>query len=663
MEVRRTCLLLFGWLAPVAVLAAPQLRVGLAPLVIKPRTAGPIPVEVRLRWSGARLLEGRLELEFHDGNRVLGRYRSAEMALTTGEQAMRLLLPPLTATYDPQVEVRVSFLAGSDRYTMDSQFLFVPVASERSLVVAVCAARTEPTQRDRDIQQSLRLERFQPSSGVSPPDRKMVTTMALLTPEDLPTQPLAYCAYDVVVLAAGTLGAARERQLEALGRWVEAGGSLCVFGAHDASPEGLRLVTRLARREARTRTDASDTDAGSGIALSHSGTGRCVLVPTIEPNVDLDSATWREAVAFLWKVRKSVADDIVRQGRWTVPTVSGGSGRNSTEYSIRAVAAPGYAVDISHHSSEMVSHLMPRTVRMVPFLWVAALLVLFVLLIGPVDWWVLGWCKRRKYTWVLFPLVAAGITASMVLLANRALGQRDHRRALIVVDVGPGGVPLRCDRYELIFAGRDRSAVAELRGAFWAPLDASASRQFEYDYRYGPPGFRRGADGTDEPQTWEGTLPGHFRVSRRVRQWEPNLSRAFAIAPTGIPSLPVRWDAFDAYMHSEGASRDPPVGSSRDLLRSFIQDPVHPIDVFVFGKPGLGTSLDSGLLPEPLVRQLCTADDGGLFAVVSQLSPTGGANTEDLAVYDPSDRAQCQVGVVSQAQDDIVVYRRLYHGQ
>jgi hypothetical protein len=50
-----------------------------------------------------------------------------------------------------------------------------------------------------------------------------------------------------------------------------------------------------------------------------------------------------------------------------------------------------------------------------------------------------------------------------------------------------------------------------------------------------------------------------------------------------------------------------------------------------------------------------------LFSLVSQISPSGGGNFEDLAVLDESDPGQWMIVVVSQAGDDILVYRRVYH--
>ena len=52
---------------------------------------------------------------------------------------------------------------------------------------------------------------------------------------------------------------------------------------------------------------------------------------------------------------------------------------------------------------------------------------------------------------------------------------------------------------------------------------------------------------------------------------------------------------------------------------------------------------------------------GGLFAVVSQLSPTGGKDFEDMALVDPSDPDQWLLIVAVERGDEVDLYRKLYN--
>ena len=51
---------------------------------------------------------------------------------------------------------------------------------------------------------------------------------------------------------------------------------------------------------------------------------------------------------------------------------------------------------------------------------------------------------------------------------------------------------------------------------------------------------------------------------------------------------------------------------------------------------------------------------GGLFAVVSQLSPAGGKDFEDMALVDPSDADQWLLVVAVERGNEVDLYRKLY---
>ena len=110
-------------LATVA-LAAEKLQVDLIPQGPRPRNHSLIPVEARFKWDSTRILEGRLEMEFREGNQVLGRYRSGDLALTGGEQRFRMLLPPTSAPFsDSQVEVLMKFVTAGNKMEIEPSML------------------------------------------------------------------------------------------------------------------------------------------------------------------------------------------------------------------------------------------------------------------------------------------------------------------------------------------------------------------------------------------------------------------------------------------------------------------------------------------------------------------------------------------------------------
>jgi hypothetical protein len=220
--------LLFAIQFTLSARAADKLEVDLTPAAIRVRGNAPIPVEAKSRWNGTFILEGHLEVELHEGGRILGRYRSGDLALTTGDQSFRIVLPPCPQPYaDSQVEAQTKFVTKDQIIDLGYSILFMPTMNERSFVLGWCTPRFGSEQQAA-AQQSFLFERLAPPAADAA-RKQLITSVVRLTPEDLPAQPLSYTPYDVMVLTAEGFKEAREGQLHALARWVKGGGSVCVF--------------------------------------------------------------------------------------------------------------------------------------------------------------------------------------------------------------------------------------------------------------------------------------------------------------------------------------------------------------------------------------------------------------------------------------------------
>ena len=309
--------------------------------------------------------------------------------------------------------------------------------------------------------------------------------------------------------------------------------------------------------------------------------------------------------------------------------------------------------------------LMPETVRLIPFSSLIAMLVLFLLMIGPGDYFVLGFFRRRRFTWVLFPATSIAFTVATVLMANHYLGLRDQRRSLIVVDLGKDGTALRWNRYELVFAARDKQSVTELKDALWVPLDAGGAmmnqpyvrvvqgRQVmvvpnnQFNPGYSPNGV---AAGEMEPPLYDGTLPVRFQTTKTLRQWRPELNRIFSFEPPPVPMIP-DWRAIEeAWPNLQGIRAKL---SEKKLFNG---------DLFaISGSHSIqADSGSAGILPSSIVEELCVGDSRGLLSLVSQVSPTGGGNFEDVQAVD-MEANDSVLAIVTRSGDDIVVYRRFFH--
>jgi len=339
-------------------------------------------------------------------------------------------------------------------------------------------------------------------------------------------------------------------------------------------------------------------------------------------------------------MRNRQARAVAESGYWESAADPTAPNNYNLYYSQRAgrvapnyVPPSSYAANSDSLGAELLNHLMPQTVRLIPFSALIGLLALFVVMIGPADYFVLGALRRRKFTWILFPAVSIAFTVATVLMANHYLGLRDQRRSLFVVDLAKDGSALRWNQYELVFAARDRQSVTELKDALWAPLEARQmvnqpyvqvirGRQVmlvpnnAYNSGYG---YNANAEGGTEPPLFAGVLPVHFQSRKMLRQWRPELNRIFSFEPPPVPLIP-NWDAVEKAW--------PDLDSVRAKLsgnKSFVGD-VHSL-----GNRGVkvSDSRSRGIVPVEMLNALCGSDSVGLKSVVSQISPTGGSGFED----------------------------------
>jgi len=667
---------------PAAAAAGPEgsLRLELECRTI--RSHAPIQARATLLWSGPGLLEGRLELALHSGRQNLATWRSHELALTSGEQAFDLLLPAVAAPgYAAQIEVHPRFVAKREVIDLGPRTWLVPKHNERSCVVGVSVDRHDIDERYEALRRALHIEAFQ-SSHERQGMPRLFTVPVRVDPRDLPVHPLAYCSFDVLLLAGKGFTLLGERQLEAIARWVRAGGSVCVVPGGGLPARHLRFLNELADadpppfwldQESRLHAAAPPPQGQArGFAFTfHASLGRAAIVTELPASEeDLRSPSWRRTMAFLWKVRAGRLHAAEAAGTRNDPTPPAGpDGPHSRVGPLPGDVglAPAYDLD------QITSGLMPRDVRALPFGVIVLILALFVAAIGPLDYYLLGLLRLRRLTWVLFPLTSAAFAFATVQLSDHYMGRHNHRRKVTFVDVDRKGQAVRQSRYEFVFAGREHTLRHELTNTLFYPMGQGHLGSFpgEPSYRTPPsPAYseRRAYVSAEDPEplVYEDRFPSRFVAVQRILQWTPLLNKAFSLdAPERLVSFP--WDGVrppppDARRVDVYYEPRAPRGTDERLVVFFLyRHGLHCMS----GDPrtiGLLTR-DGGRGGSSLLHRACVRPAVGLFAVVSQISPTGAPDFEDLAILDPSDPNQWLVVVVETVGDDITVTRRLYRGE
>jgi hypothetical protein len=458
------------------------------------------------------------------------------------------------------------------------------------------------------------------------------------------------------------------------------------------------------------RLPASHYLEGPKLLRLNRGLGSAVLAMPDE--VPLSEDDWRSVAAALWKIRPEALASFSNiqaganpQDPFTQGGVAGGGGMFNSAYGF-ATGLEG--ASLSDVAANMVDWLRPQGVRMVP-LWVIGLLLgTLVILIGPVDFLVLGWLKRRKWTWITFPaaiLVTTGLTIS---ITNAYLSSAEARKALVVHDLGDGNEIVRSNRFELVFTSATRRLNTFVHGALFTPLLTGGTVDPRYYGRAvaagqqvvfvpGPNGQMiqtirpaYGAETTySEPVSLQGRVPTRYLVTQDVRQWTPQLNRWFSIGQpvegtnvdmSAIAALPVRSDGevpANAFQEMLAQVRTR-FGPKAEIAILTPQGLLWNSEQFTYRPEVSGASYPSQPFSPQLhgaahryhpfsvgpttvaVQRLTVAQTTGLWSLTSGTSPHGGRSLDDLPLTFTNAADRWWAIVTVPQGDDVVVYRKSF---
>ncbi len=640
--------------------AVKPLRFSISTVGLSVRSGAPLDVIAELRWNEPRLLVGRLDLQLLDKDRVVGRYLSEELTLAEGAESFRFMLPPMKGSGDfTQIDVVPRFIT-SDRVIDlgepgDYQ-LRVPSAWKRVFVIA----SSEPAEQvlpglGVDLFRSMRLEQFANNHSLQ---SGLGTTVVRMPPSDFPLAGLGYFSYDVAVVAGEGFSQLGRKQLTALADWAEAGGSVLVVPNQALRAEHAEFLNRIVVGSSGAPQffldqQGSLSPPATGTlekpTLAYPSLGRAVVLrePLNENRDNIDSAAWRRIVAFLWKIRNAEIESIAQNGKWTYEAASPDFS-NLEPYRPLPLG--------SENTLDLL--LAPSEVQGVPFSVVGTMLVLFLLAIGPGDYYLLGYLKARKYTWILLPVTALAFTGFMVFYAQHHMGSTDYRSGLVVVDVGEGGKVLRTSRFERVFVATQKTVDTELKDSLFAPFDPPAPDEDIIRLQtLNPSQFERLMT-KQSVALLENRMPLSFVIHDEMQKWSPKVNRYTSLVPK-IEPPEFDWDSVDPNRLGDWGTDSGRQAIRDNLLRAFPNATVVLMNSHL-PNDAKGSDLES------LMQSISTrvhVEHEKLFRVVSQTSPTGAGDFEDLPILDLSDRTQYLLAVATTQGDDIIVYRRLFRMQ
>ena len=712
----RPCLL--AWLLLASPLIAQQSRsitvesAGMQPPVVIGR---PMLTWWDVKIQGPGLVVGQFHFTVKYDETVLADVETEEITVNGPEQRIRVMLPPLdeSTPYD-QLKVDISIRGKNLNEKLGEQVLRVPFATKKVFIGLVAEPRLG---RKRSSEHQMILEHLKFESLVQDDSRDggaddnseaIKTILTSIDTGDLPSDPLAYCGYDLLVFMDEEFRTLRKPQLEAILAWVKAGGSLFVEPKGVLEGYHLEFLRGLVNEDSRglvLQTDPAgriptDTVPSDEIALLVTcGMGHAAIrTDDSEGRLPQAKSAWQPLTSTLWSGRylARIQPNLTRQrvGPNGQPTIE--DAPNPDRFGLKYPFANRIRIPIG----DLIERLMPEGVRMVPLSVLASILFTFVILIGPADYYVLGWLRLRKLTWVTFPLATIGITILTIWLSNSYMSAAETRRAVTVRDLDSAGETVRSNRFELLYIASSRRVLSEIdKGVFsslkTSGMDPLSVAQANYGGNMGG-GYQIGTDGQvmTPPPRFEGRIPTQYSASQEVQKWTPQLNRVLTI-PGAAESLSVDWDEFDlnatqvqdlqrrelphhilasakkqfganvmvaCFHHKEGWAYNRDAGWGAPQTEQMIANRSFRRQMSGFVVPGM---MEEPQAPGEVaffrwIYQVSVAPTNpGLFSVVKQVTPKGGASCDDLPILDSTDPESWLLVIVLPQKDEYSVYRKL----
>ncbi len=676
--------------------AAGRLRLKLSTVTSNIRSDAPLSLNVHLDWASPELLEGRLELTCYDGKKLLHRDVGSEVALLAGDRHSRTILPPMSLSRDlTALTVRARFLTDTSDYDLGSFELRVPVNWRRSFVIGVVVPQENAhVAGSAELGQSLRLDQLGENEI---PGGQLVSIPTQITPEDLRANGLGLFSFDVLALTMPGFKVLTQEQLDAIAAWVQAGGSLFVIVDNTNSTAQKTFLNRIAGLPDNDpgmligpdiMPPGGINDRGDRLRMYRTGLGRSVILQADE---QVDAVTdLKEAAAYLWKVRSEMQSEFRDTGtsQQLSKRLLGWEFDQSSDWEAsgfddsQLMYSPFQHVPLTETDS-LTAILLPDDVRSIPLSVVVAILAIFLTVIVPVDYYVLGHFKSRRFTWVLLPVVSLVFTGFTTWLGDAYLGSTDYRTSLEFVDLTTANRVIRNSRLEMLFTATQKEVATELKQTLFAAVSVQRrngpnERNSGRGQSASDPGDEP-ADRTDQPQDsesllYQGNMPTLFTIRQQMRQWSPKLSRQTALQTArAIPEFDfddISW----TWQHSSELAEN---AEWQKSLYDGIQAALPESSVLLFTKNQVleltqgealqdpNATADSGVTKHQrlmeLVRNVCVRPAVGLFSIVSQISPNGAGDFEDLSILDPDDAGQLLLVIVTRQGNDYVVFRRLFH--
>lgn len=571
-----------------------------------------------------------------------------------------------------------------------------------------------------------------PTASAAPPEKSLVHFAAALDSSEISEDPLWLCGFDVLLISDGGLTGLTSEQLAGVRTWLRGGGSLCVHAAEPLQSyhlNFLRDVTGFGRGRTGDLALDSDgrlmfvTDEPGQPILAEAGLGRVALLPTNVPLSEQLASYEQQGrlLKFLWRFRSDLemrdpetfrrslqarrletAFEAGTQLEWNGSgySVVDGSGAFSERFRDRFGYGYAYGNDaagmrvldkreidqflmftnlqpqVEPVVKQMEEFLLPESLELVPTSVMLLILFGYILVIGPIDYVVLGRLKARKYTWIVFPIVTVFFTLLTMGVARFYMGDQNSINTLTITDLGEGGEPLRQSAISTVFYSSYDMLTLPQRNTLVVQMEEAAFSRMN--------SFESTAVNNDDPPMFSSAFPSSWSFMQPVRQWSPITLRSLTFSPdmekTAIPDFP--WDDASVLTTTAG------LASLTEEVRQLTQVTGRPHAAMVLnagrliGSAGLSgvsserldrlqmggpyfaanpAAFDAIVRSIPTQRPLQASSSiapQGFLNIVSGISPQGSETLEDLVISDSTDPSEYVLVVIRTTGQNVEVFRR-----
>ncbi|WP_144992811.1 hypothetical protein [Polystyrenella longa] len=680
------------------------------PLVNRSRGQSPLPVTLHAFNNSKQILTGDLVIEATEGieSRIkLFTFRTSA-TFVEGEQRTRMVLPlQLYRANTGQVDLQMYLETNDKRFDLDTHPVQVPNYNSQFFSIGFCKPKLnqftgeEEQHRLRQVQVEDWLSYKEPIQLNEDQEiffRSSIqqTVFSELDEDTLPERPIDYTSFDILVMWEKVYQDLSQNEFEAILQWVRAGGNLLLYLPESVDDQHLHNLNTLDSSnseaplfyndiEKQLSWDDASTPSTSPI-LRHCGLGRvAMLTSELAGDQEQFNQNKLETYLFLWRVRKNIADLLLDKEIFQLPPSPGqlpvdqfnstSSHRQSgfipdqfkSEEKIQAQMQLAYRQDqhITSHIPEYWlqqnnawSTLLPDGFQMVPPSFVMGVMIAYLILVGPGEYWLLGKFKIRKWTWLSFPIITLVFTFFTVGSINAYMQIEDPIRAILVTDVDEQGEVLRQTSFECVLSPSQQIKTTNYDQQLVSPIESTANWMSR-------PGFGEFNQTRDQKNAaaplYEGSLSGEYSLTQQLQKWSPQLYVGFSIPKADEINDSTRWK------HTPGFWKEltPEILNAPEALRELVARHFpQSVQVEVIRPAGSSSSYSaSRSTVQQLMHAVESTRDKSLFLRVHSVAPRPGSFETNQIVADFLYSNETVVRVMWETNELMHVERRVFRSE